>query len=184
VTTIRTARLELVTVTTSFVQCLTAGDVGAAGDELGARISRWLASDPSHVIQLHLASQTALVVGLAGIGRMIVVRAGSRPGRAIGSVGLSWPPDDRGRLEVSCRIRPTDRGSGYAAEAVTALLDWATALTGITRFLVAVPMPHEPWERVPLEIGIGRPEALDDPIDELTGLLEAARIALPPTRLR
>lgn len=169
---IRTPRLELVTLTASFVQALTAGDTRAAGEELGARVGSWLASDPSHVVQLHVADQAGVVAGFAGIGRVIVLRTASCAGQAIGSVGFTGPLDERDRLEVACRIHPAHRGHGYAAEALSALLDWATARFGITRFVVAVPSPREPWDLVPIEIGIRPAEPLDDLIDELAGLIE------------
>lgn len=169
---IRTPRLELITLTASFVQALTAGDTRAAGEALGARVGSWLASDPSHVVQLHVATQAGVVAGFAGFGRVIVLRTGSCAGRAIGSVGFTGPPDERDRLEVACRIHPAHRGHGYAAEALSALLGWAMASFGITRFLVAVPLPREPWDLVPIEIGIRHAEPLDDLIDELAGLTE------------
>ena len=168
--TIRTPRLELVTLTASFVRALTAGDTRGAGDELGSRVGRWLAGDPSHVVQLHLAERAAVAAGLAGIGRVIVLRAGSRGGRAIGSIGFSGPPDDHSRLEVSSRIHPAYRGHGYAAEAMTGLLDWATARFGITRFLVAVPFGGQPGELVPVEIAVPGPESRYERIHDLVDL--------------
>jgi RimJ/RimL family protein N-acetyltransferase len=47
-------------------------------------------------------------------------------GRAIGGVGFKGQPRD-GRVEIGYGLAPSARGHGYAAEAVTALLDLAAA---------------------------------------------------------
>ena len=172
--TIRTPRLELVALPASFVRDLIAGDTRAAGEAIGARVGRWFASDPSHVVQLHLAEQAAAVEGFAGIGRVIVLRAGTAEGRAIGSVGFSGPADERGRMEIACRIHPAHRGRGYGAEATTSLLDWAVARFGVTRFLLAVPSGREAADLVPIEIETRRTGAPGEEINALADLLEGS----------
>lgn len=169
---IRTPRLELIALTPSFVEALVAGDLATAGAELGIRVGPWLASDPSHVIQLHLAGLAGQSVGYEGFGWLVVLSGGRRARRAIGSVGFHGPPDARGRLELGCRIHPAHRGQGYAAEASTALLDWAATRFGITRFLVAVPARQEPWDLVPLEISNRGSATPGGPIEGLAELIE------------
>jgi len=173
--TILTARLELVSLTPSFVAALVAGDLRAARAELGARISPWLASDSGHFVQLNLAEIAGRAAGFAGLGRLIVVGGESHGRPAIGSIGFHGPPDDRGRLEVGCRIHPAHRGQGYAAEALAALLDWATMRFGISRYLVAVPSRHEPWELVPVDISGGQEASPGEPIEGIAELIELER---------
>lgn len=172
--TIRTPRLELVALTAAFVRDLTAGDARAAGEGIGALVSTWMAGDPSHVVQLYLAEQSAVVEGFAGIGRVIVLRAGTAEGRAIGSVGFSGPPDERGRMELACRIHPAYRGRAYGVEATTSLLDWASARFGVTRFLLAVPSRREAADLVPIEIEAHRTGGPDEEIKALAHLLEGS----------
>jgi RimJ/RimL family protein N-acetyltransferase len=136
---IRTTHLELVTLTTRFVQAVVEADMVKAGAEIGASVARWLVADPSHVVQLHLAGQAAEAMGYPGLGRAVVLDRSDVGRRVIGSVGFLGPPDDRGRLEASCRIHPAHRSEGYAAEALAAVLDWSTERYGVTRFLVAMP---------------------------------------------
>ena len=153
---IRTARLELVPLTAQFVEAVVAGDAVAAGTEVGAKVGRWLTADPTHVIQLHLAAQAAAARGFPDPGRAIILVMPGRARRLIGSIGFHGPPDDRGRLEASCRVHASHRSRGFAAEALGALLDWATAWYGATRFLVAVPAAGERREPVPIEIADAR----------------------------
>lgn len=172
---IRTARLELVRLTAPFVAAVVVGDACAAATEVGARVGRWLVADPSHLIQLHLAGQAADVSGFPGLGRAIVLVVPGTARRVIGSIGFDGPPDDRGRLEASCRVHPAHRSRGFAAEALAALLDWATEWYGVTRFVVAVPASRERREPVPIEIDDARSRPIQVQVDHFAMLLEPER---------
>lgn len=169
---IRTARLELRPLSKRFVDALRAGDEAAAAAEIEAQVDRWATADSSHVVQLHLAQQAGEAAGFSGFGRVIVLVAPRRARRMVGSVGFHGVPDDRGRLEVGCRIHLADRGQGYAAEAMAALVDWATARYGVTRFLVAIPARRDPVDLVPLEIVSPQGSPADERIAGLASLLE------------
>jgi RimJ/RimL family protein N-acetyltransferase len=171
VETIRTARLELAPLPASLAADLAAGDVRTAQRAIGARIGCWLATDPSHVVQLALAERAGAAAGFAGLGRVIVLNQPTAR-RVIGTIGFHGPPDELGRLEIGCRIHPAHRGRGYAAEAMAGLLDWATDRFGVTRFVVAVPSGREPGDGVPVEIGAGPVVSLDKRIH---GALERRR---------
>jgi ribosomal-protein-alanine N-acetyltransferase len=173
---IGTARLHLVPLTTRLVDAVVAGDPNLAESEVGARVGRWLTADPSHLVHLHLAGQAAEAVGFPGLGRAIVLGAQGRPRRVIGSIGFHGPPDERGRMEASCRIHPAQRGRGYAAEALGALLDWASVQYGVSRFLVAVFMPRAGRERVSLEIAV----SIGAPVELVADLLEGVRASAIP----
>ena len=144
---IRTPRLQLVPLTAGFVDAVAAGDVARAEIEIGAAVGRWLVTDPSHVIQLHLAERAAEGERLRGIGRAIVLSMAGRPRRVIGTIGFHGPPDDQGRMELGCRVGPAHRGMGLSAEAMSALTRWA-----VWRFHLCV----QP-------IGAGETAALDQP---------------------
>ena len=143
-----------------------------AGADLNVQVGQWLANDSSHVVQLHLVRQAGEAAGFSGLGRAIVLPAERRPRQVIGSIGFHGPPDHNGRLELGCRIHPAHRGRGYAAEAMTALVDWATAWYGITRFLIAIPPRRDTEDLVPLEVANRPGWPTDERIDGLASLLE------------
>lgn len=172
---IRTTRLELVRLTPTFVEAVVAGDAGAAGTEIAARVGRWLTADPSHVIQLHLAGRAADLSGYPGLGRAIILVVPGTARRVIGSIGFHGPPDERGRLEASCRVHPAHRSRGFAAEALGALLDWATESYSVTRFIVAVPAARERREPVPIEIADAPAGPIQVQVDHTAKLLETER---------
>jgi RimJ/RimL family protein N-acetyltransferase len=170
---IRTARLELVALPAPFAEAVVAGERAAAATEIAASVGGWLTNDSSHVVQLHLAGQAAESTGFHGLGRAIVLANPEQVRRVIGTIGFHGPPDERGRLEVSCRIHPAHRSRGYAAEALGALLDWATARYGVNRFLVALPSRRERRLPVPIAIAVRPAESIDEQIDHIGELLEA-----------
>ncbi|MEW5990513.1 MAG: GNAT family N-acetyltransferase [Chloroflexota bacterium] len=174
---IRTARLDLIALSEPFVAFLVAGDARAAAGEIGARVGPWLASQRDHVVQLHLAEAAGRAAGFAGLGWLIVLADRSRR-HVIGSIGFHGPPDDRGRLEVGCRIHPMYRGRGYAAEALAAVLASATTRFGITRFLVVVPSPGTALDLVPIEISSRSGSSSGEPIEGLADLVELERRAV------
>lgn len=73
---------------------------------------------------------------------------------------------------MSCRISPAYRSQGYAAEALGALLDWATARYRVSRFIVGLPARRERHELVPIEIAARGSDPHDEQIDHLGELLE------------
>lgn len=167
---IRTRRLELVVLSDPFVDAIIAGDQATAARVIGASVSRWLMTDPDHLVQLRLGAHAASAAGFPGVARVIVLSDLHR--RAIGWSGFNGPPDDAGRLEVGCRIHPAHRRRGFGVEATTALLDWATERFGITRFLLAVPDRREAFGLVSIQVGSGRTPRPDRAMDALANLLE------------
>jgi RimJ/RimL family protein N-acetyltransferase len=170
---IRTSRLELVPIPAAFAQALVDGDRSRASVIIGGAVGRWFAGDSAHVVQLAIASAAEPGMPQGG-GRVaiLVERTGRR--RAIGSVGFHGPPDERGRLEVGCRIDPAYRGRGYAGEAMTAMLEWAAVHLGITRFLVSVSSAEPPGPRLVAELELTGRNPSGDRIAELDAVLDSA----------
>jgi len=179
---IRTARLELVPFPSSLPEALLRGDLEAASAAVGAAVPRWLANDPSPVIQLHLAELAARAAGLGGFGRLIVLATDGGGRRVIGSIGFHGPPDERRCLEVGGRIHPGHRGRGYAIEALTGILDWAAIRFGITRFVVAIQVRREPGDLVAIDIASPGAPRLDEQVEGLAPLFEGERRARRPAR--
>ena len=171
---IRTSRLQLVPISAAFAHALVDGDRSRASVIIGAAVGRWFAGDSAHVVQLAIAEAAAEPGMPQGGGRvaMLVERTGRR--RAIGSVGFHGPPDERGRLEVGCRIDPAYRGRGYAGEAMTAMLEWAAVHLGITRFLVSVSSAEPPGPRLVAELELTGRNPSGDRIAELDAVLDSA----------
>jgi RimJ/RimL family protein N-acetyltransferase len=167
---IRTQRLDLVPISAAFARALLAGDRDRASVIISAAVSQSLANDPAHVVQLALA-QAGLEMPQGG-GRVVVLLDPRGRRRAIGSVGFHGPPDDRGRLEVGCRILSAYRGRGYTGEAMAAMFEWAATRLGITRFLVAVSSPGASAPRLMTELELSGGSGWGDRIAELEGSLE------------
>jgi len=172
---IRTARLELVPLPESLPEALLRGDLEAASVAVGAAVPRWLANDPSPVIQLHLAELAARAAGLGGFGRLIVLATDGGSRRVIGSIGFHGPPDERSCLEVGARLHPGHRGRGYAIEALTGFLGWAAMRFGITRFVVAIQVRREPGDLVAVDIASPGAPRLGEQVEGLATLLEGER---------
>lgn len=170
---IRTPRLELIPITTTFAEALVDGDRQRASLTIGASVGRSLAADSAHVAQLVIAQAVADPAPRGGARVVVLVgRAGSR--RVIGSVGFHGPPDERGRLEVGCRIDPAHRGRGYAGEALTAMFEWAIARLGITRFLVSISSAERRGPRLMTELELTGRGPTGDRIAELDAVVDAA----------
>jgi len=169
---IPTRRLELVVVTSEFVEAVVAGDGPRAGAAIRATVGQWLTADPSHLVQLNLARQSAEARGLPGLGRAILRGGPRQPRSVIGTIGFHGPPDERGRLEASCRIQPAQQGRAFAAEALGALLDWATVRYGVTRFLVALPARQANLQPFAVEIAVGPDRPTEPTVGQIARLLE------------
>jgi RimJ/RimL family protein N-acetyltransferase len=167
---IRTARLDLVPISPVFAQALVDGDRHRASIMISAAVSHELANEPAHVVQLAIAQARPHMPH--GGGRVVVLVEPPSRRRAIGSVGFHGPPDDRGRLEVGCRILSAYRGRGYTGEAMAAMFEWAATRLRITRFLVAVSSLDASGPRLMTELELSGGSASGDRIAELEGNLD------------
>jgi RimJ/RimL family protein N-acetyltransferase len=65
-------------------------------------------------------------------------------GRVIGGGGFGrTPPDARGEVHVGYSIAPSERGAGFAAEAVRGLVAWALGRPGVARVLAETARTNE-----------------------------------------
>ena len=174
---IRTARLELVVLTASFVAALVDGDLARAERAIGASVTRSLAALPGHFVQLSLVQARHDAVPTQWFGRAIVLNVAIDRRRVIGSIGFHGPPDERGRLEIGCRIHPAYRGRGYAGEAMSAMFEWAATGLGITRFLVSVSPDAGPEPLVAVDLAPRERGTSLDVLDGVTALMESSQPA-------
>lgn len=134
---IRTARLELVSLTPSFVEAIVATEPAAASREIGAAVTPWLGEALRRAFDRRFAGSGELPKP-PWIGRAITLVDERGIRRAIGSIDFAGPPDELGRIEVGYRVEPAYRGKGYATEAIAAVFDWAARRHGVRRVAAAI----------------------------------------------
>jgi RimJ/RimL family protein N-acetyltransferase len=167
VASIRTARLELVSMSIAFMRALVARDIPTAAREIGAAVPDDMPDDLVNFLQYRLAQVEADPTIVPWLGRGMVLADATNGRRVIGTIGFHGPPDDQGRVEVGYRVDPPYRRQGYAGEAVRALFDWAWSTHGITRFVASISPDNEASLR--LADGFGFVE-VGSHMDDIDGL--------------
>jgi predicted acetyltransferase len=137
VASIRTERVELVSMSLAFMQALVAGDLDTATREMGADLPSDIAEDLHNFLSYRIPDLLADPSIQPWLGRGIIW--GHTEGRRelIGTIGFHKGPDETGRVEIGYRIEPGFRRRGIATECVRALLAWAES-QGVHRFRASV----------------------------------------------
>lgn len=164
---IRTARLTLVSMSVPFMVALASHDLDAAAQEIDASVTPWLAGQLEHFLKFRLAQLAVDPTIRPWLGRAMVLDRADGGRDVIGSIGFHGPPDDQGRLEVGFSVDPDHRRRGYTSEAVQALIDWAHATHGITRFVASISPDNEPSLRLARGFGFHQ---VGEQMDEIDGL--------------
>ena len=167
VETIRTPRLELVSMTVPVMRALQAKDLQAAGREAGATVTPGLADDLVDFLAYRLAQLEGDPSIRQWLGRLMIITDEAAERQAIGTIGFHGRPDAEGRLEVGYRVEAPYRRQGYAREAVQAMFDWAASAHGIHRFIASISPTNEASLR--LAAGFGFRET-GSHMDEIDGL--------------
>jgi len=165
-----TSRLVLRLMEREVVDACLAGDLPRAEHLLGARIPRELLDRPSGLkfAQARLNADpeyrpwSARAIILPDV-RMMVghVRFHSRPDPDY------LQPYARAAVEFGYHVFPVYRRHGYAAEAVTAAMDWARAVFGVRRFVVSVSPYNKPSLALIARLGFAR---IGQHMDEIDGV--------------
>ena len=179
VETIRTPRLELVSMTVPEMRALQDKDMAAASLEAGAIVPEGLADDLVDFLRYRLAQLEVDPTIRQWLGRLIVLTDDAGQRHAIGTLGFHGPPDDQGRLELGYRVEPPYRRRGYAREAVHALFDWAASAHGVHRFVASVSPSNEPSLNLIAGFGFRR---TGEHMDEIDGLEYEFEADWPPAR--
>lgn len=174
---IRTARLELVSMSIPFMEALARHDLPAASSALGARVPAWMASQLEHFLKFRLAQLAVDLTIRVWLGRTMVLTDAFGTRHAIGSIGFHGPPDERGRLEVGYSVDPAYRRHGFAREAVTALFDWAYQTHGIETFVASISPDNEASLRLAAGFGFRQ---VGEQMDEIDGLELVLETRWPP----
>lgn len=167
VAAIRTARLELVSMSVPFMEALARHDLEAASREIGATVSAWMPVELTHFLRFRLGQLAADLSVRVWLGRAMVLTDATGERLVIGNVGFHGPPDAEGRLEVGYGVGPDHRRQGYAREAIRAMFDWAHDRHGVSRFIASISPDNEPSLRLAAQLGF---EQVGSQIDEIDGL--------------
>ncbi len=140
---IRTARLDLVSMSLAFMRALEAGDCTTAGAEIGATVPASLVEALRDFVSYRIPALEADPASQPWLGRVMLERGPRGVPTVIGTAGFHGPPDDEGRVELGYGVEPGHRRRGLATEVVAALLDWARG-QGVERFRATVGPTNTP----------------------------------------
>jgi RimJ/RimL family protein N-acetyltransferase len=137
VPSIRTERVELVSMSLAFMQALVAGDLDAATRGMGADLPADLPEELRDFLNYRIPDLEADPSIQPWLGRGIIWTHPDGRRELIGSIGFHNAPDETGRAEIGYRVEAAYRRRGIATECVRALLAWAET-QGIHRFRASV----------------------------------------------
>ncbi len=150
------ARLDLVPLDASTVETLLGGRRAAAASAIGAAVpDDWPHSHDQSFLRLRLGQLQRDPASPQWLIRAIVLRA---EGTMVGHVGFHEPPGvngpaREGALEVGYTIFAPYRGRGLATEAVEALIRWAHDERGIRDFIASISPENAPSLAVVRKLG-------------------------------
>jgi [ribosomal protein S5]-alanine N-acetyltransferase len=175
VATIRSARLDLVSLDRRSMEAIIDGRLNDAEHRLGLA----LAPDIEMVtglLRVRLADLRTIPQIQPWLLRIVAVREPTR--RMVGLVGFHGPPNGRGEVEIGYEIFAADRRQGHATEAAAALLEWAAREHGVRHFLASISPLNAPSIGVIGKLGFS-PEGSQWDLSGGTELV--FRLDLPPT---
>ena len=160
VATIRSPRLELVSMSPPFLEELLEGQRDAAAELIGARLpDGWPDARDDRFLRLRLEQMRRDPESRPWLVRALVLQDSVRP--MVGHAGFHGAPGVNGpqkpdALEVGYTVFPPFRGRGLATEAVVALMNWARHERGVGRFIASVPPGNEPSLAIVRKLGFVR----------------------------
>jgi len=171
---IRTARLNLVSMTPEFIEAVLAGRLAEAERELGAELPT---APLDEAVKRFLRRRIAQLREDPDIQRWLaraIVRRGT--GAMVGNAGFHGPPgvneaNHERALEIGYGVLPEYRRQGYASEAVEGLIAWA-GTQGIDHFVASVAPGNEPSLAIIRKLGFVRTGEHIDPEDGLEHVFE------------
>ncbi len=140
---IRTARLDLVSMSLAFMQALEAGDPTAAGQEIGATFPPSLAETLRDFVSYRVPALEADPASQPWLGRVMLERGPGNVRTVVGTAGFHGPPDEDRRVELGYGVEPAHRRRGLATEVVGALISWAEG-QGVNHFRATIAPTNGP----------------------------------------
>jgi RimJ/RimL family protein N-acetyltransferase len=173
--TVRTPRLDLVTLPPPLVAALVAKDLAAARRLAPFPLEADTFEGDEHVLGLRHAQLTADPTEEPWLFRAALLRD---TGAVIGKVGFHAPPDAEGAVEIGYRVDPAYRRQGFAREMAVGLIRWA-AEQGARICIASVRPDNTPSLRIVERLGFERTGEQMDEIDGLEWVFELPLTALP-----
>ncbi len=174
VPTVRTAHLELVSLSPAFIEALLAGRRAGAETEAGLKLADgWPDEHDSRFLRLRLEQIRQNPESQQWLVRAMVLRGPER--LMIGHVGFHGPPETVGRAEMGYTVMPEFRRRGYAIEAATALMEWASQEHGTKRFFVSISPENGPSLAMAAKMGFTKIGEQTDEEDGLEFVFELVR---------
>jgi len=178
VSSVRSERLALESMSVPFMRALVARDLAAAEREMSAHVPAWLPDQLDHFLQYRLAQLAVDPSIREWLGRSMVMTDASGRRRIVGTIGFHGPPDPQRRVEIGYSVDPVYRRRGLAREAVRAMFDWAARTHGIRRFVASISPTNEASLGLVAGFGFVQTGSQMDDIDGLELVFEAD---WPPT---
>ena len=156
---IDTARIRLVVLLPQEIRALSARDSERASESAGVVFpAGWPEADEARDgLPWHLKHLEADERHLAWRIRVVVERATNV---VIGSVNLKGPPDAAGDAEIGWGITEAQRRRGYAFEAVSAVIEWATAQPGTKSLSATIADDNVASQNLAAKLGLIRTNAV------------------------
>lgn len=152
-TAVRTARLHLTPLSPDAIDALLAGDATRLKSLTGADFPAPIAPPPYMAESLPVVlSRLRAQPSEAPWWNWLVVREDN--GEAVGSVAFGGMPDPGGAVLVGYALYPAREGSGYATEAVQAMVEWAFGQPGVKVVRALAPVWNTPAVHVAERIGM------------------------------
>jgi ribosomal-protein-alanine N-acetyltransferase len=164
-TAIPSSRLVLVSFSPRAMRAVLDGDLGTAEQELDAAVPRGLRERLGELFERRLPEVDRDPSLLPWVARAMILTDDLGVRRVIGSVGFHGRPNEDGQVEIGYHVEPGFRRRGFATEAVRALLGWAAAEHGITRFRASVAPSNEPSLAVVMRLGFRQTGVRWDELD-------------------
>jgi RimJ/RimL family protein N-acetyltransferase len=167
---IRSARLDLISVGLDFVRAALDGRIDEAERYAGVTLPPGWEREAQSALRYRRAQMEADPSTRPWLLRLIRVRD---TGEVAGYINFHGPPEDRGWVEIGYQIEPSFRRHGYAFEAAIAMFEWA-ADQGVGRFRASVSPTNEPSLAMVRKMGFHRVGHQWDDIDGLEYVFEAS----------
>jgi ribosomal-protein-alanine N-acetyltransferase len=161
---IRTARLDMASMSLAFMRALHDGDLTTAGLEIGASVPAGLVEQLHDFVLYRIPALEAEPDSQPWLGRVLLERGPGWARSVVGTAGFHAPPDADGWVEIGYGVEPDHRRRGLATEAVVGLMAWARE-QGVTRFRASVAPTNDPSLAIVRRLGFREVGVRMDEID-------------------
>jgi ribosomal-protein-alanine N-acetyltransferase len=173
VPSVKTPRLELVSLSPEVLKALLAGRLAEAEEATGLRFPEQWEAENEWLFRLRIDQMKKDPGTQPWLLRAIVLGDGSRT--VIGHINFHEPPGTKGAVEIGYTIEPPYRRMGYATEAVEGMFAWAEREHGVRRFIASVSPENEPSLGLIANLGFERTGVQWDELDGEEIVFELSR---------